>query len=94
MDKLELFNRVAFLVKQDAVTKYIAIKSLDVPWANTNLDSLDAIMMCVYLSEIYGVEEETSKQFEFTTPKELMDLLDANKTKEPASIEEAMEVIV
>lgn len=94
MDKLELFNRVAFLVKQDAVTKYIAIESLDVPWANTNLDSLDAIMMCVYLSEIYGVEEETSKQFEFTTPKELMDLLDANKTKEPVSIEEAIGVIV
>lgn len=94
MDKLELFNKVAEVVKENSVTGYTPIESLDIPWASTNLDSLDAIMMCVYLSEMYGVEEETSKQFVFTTPKELIDLVEANKSKEPTSVEEALGGIV
>ena len=94
MDKLELFNAVADIVKENSVTKYVHISALDIPWAETNLDSLDSIMMNVYLSEIYQVEEEASKQFLFTTPKELLDLVEANKTTEPASIEEAIKVVI
>jgi acyl carrier protein len=94
MDKLELFNKVAEVVKLNSVTKYKPISTLDMPWADTNLDSLDSIMMCVYLSEIYNVEEETSKEFVFTTPKELIDLIEANKTTEPESLDAAIAGIV
>jgi acyl carrier protein len=94
MDKLELFNKVAEVVKLNSVTKYKPISTLDMPWADTNLDSLDAIMMCVYLSEIYNVEEETSKEFVFTTPRELIDLVEANKTTEPESLDAAIAGIV
>ena len=94
MDKLELFNKVAEVVKLNSVTKYKPISTLDMPWADTNLDSLDAIMMCVYLSEIYNVEEETSKEFVFTTPRELIDLVETNKTTEPESLDAAIAGIV
>lgn len=94
MDKLELFNKVAEVVKLNSVTKYNPISTLDMPWADTNLDSLDAIMMCVYLSEIYNVEEETSKEFVFTTPRELIDLVETNKTTEPESLDAAIAGIV
>jgi acyl carrier protein len=94
MDKLELFNKVAEVVKLNSVTKYKPISTLDMPWADTNLDSLDAIMMCVYLSEIYNVEEETSKEFVFTTPRELIDLVEANKTTKPESLDAAIAGIV
>lgn len=94
MDKVELFNAVADIVKEGSVTGFTPITVLDTPWAETNLDSLDAIMMCVYLAEIYVVEEEISKHFVFSTPKELFDLLEANKTKDPESLEEALKVVV
>lgn len=94
MDKVELFNAVADVVKEGSVIGFNPITVLDTSWAETNLDSLDAIMMCVYLSEIYGVEEEISKHFVFATPKELFDLLEANKTREPESLEKALKVVL
>ena len=94
VDKLELFNTLALVVKEGAVTEYIPISNLDTPWGETNLDSMDAIMMNVYLSEVFGVAEETSKQFMFTTPKELLDLVYEHKTITPNSIEEVLQVVL
>jgi acyl carrier protein len=94
MDKLELFNKIADVVKENSVIKYTHIATLEMPWAETNLDSMDAIMMSVYLSEIYHVDEEVSKQFTFTTPKELMELIETHKTVEPESIDEAIQAVI
>ena len=93
MDRLELFNKVALAVKADSVTGYTPISDLNITWDKTGLDSLDAIMVNVYLAEVFGIDEEVSKQFMFTTPNELLDLVEHHKTITPASIEEILEVI-
>jgi hypothetical protein len=52
---------------------------------------MDALMMVIFLSDIYGLPEAAAKEFQFTTPAELFALVDQHKTKEPATLEEAME---
>jgi acyl carrier protein len=90
MDRIELFNRLARKARP-AHADYVPIESLDIPWPETGLDSMDAMMMVIFLSDIYGIDEQTSKEMQFTTPAELFALVDKHKTQEPATIDEAME---
>lgn len=90
MDKIELFNALARKARP-AHADYTPIDSLDVPWPETGLDSMDSMMMVIFLSDIYGIDEQTSKEMQFTTPAELFALVDQHKTKEPSSLDEAME---
>ena len=89
MDKIELFNRLARLARP-AHTDYTPVTSLDVTWAETGLDSMDGLMLAIFYSDIYGVPEAVAKEFSFTTPAELLALMEQHKTKEPATIEEAV----
>jgi len=90
MEKIELFNALARKARP-AHADYTPIESLDIPWPETGLDSMDAMMVVIFLSDIYGIDEQTSKEMQFTTPAELFALVDQHKTKEPATLEEAME---
>lgn len=90
MNRLDLFNALARKARP-AHADYVPIDSLDVPLPETGLDSMDGLMLVIFLSDIYGISEEASKTFTFTTPAELFAEVDKHKTKEPASIEEALE---
>lgn len=92
MNKIELFNRLARHARP-AFQDYKPLETLDIPFSETGLDSMDSLMITIYLSELYGVEEAVAKEFKYTTPAELFELVVANKTKEPASVEEAMEQV-
>jgi hypothetical protein len=89
MDKIELFNRLARLARP-AHTDYTPVTSLDVPWAETGLDSMDGLMLSIFYSDIYGVPEAIAKELVFATPAELATAMEQHKTKEPATIEEAV----
>lgn len=89
MDKLELFHAVARVAKPVHLT-YTPIASLETPFKEANIDSLDVLLICVYFSELYGIEEEVAKTMLPTTPQEIFDFLEIHKTKEPASIEDAV----
>jgi acyl carrier protein len=90
MDKIELFNALARKARP-AHCDYIPIESLDIPWAETGLDSMDALMMVIFLSDIYAIPEMAAKEFQFATPAELFALVDQHKTTEPETLEAAME---
>ena len=62
---------------------------------NTGLDSLDMIMLSVYLSELYGVPEEVAKTMSgVVTLKDIIVWMNDNKTKEPAAtVAECLESI-
>jgi hypothetical protein len=92
MDKIELFNALARKARP-AHAYYKPIETLDIPWPETGLDSMDALMLIIFLSDIYGVDEQTSKEFQFETPAGLFALIEQHKTKEPATIEEALEYV-
>lgn len=90
MDDINLFNRLARLARP-AHTEYVPVTSLDIPWPETGLDSMDSLMMSIFYSDIYGVPESIVKEFTPQTPAEMIALMKEHKTQEPASIEEAME---
>lgn len=85
MDKLALFNALVKVVRP-AFSDYIPQTTLQVKFPDTGLDSLDALMMTIYLSDIYGIPEEVAKQFSFSTLEELFVLLEKNATRTPVSV--------
>lgn len=92
MDDLELFNRLARIARP-AHTQYEPIETMDIPLPETGLDSMDGLMLSIFYSDIYGVPDAVAKEFSFTTPAELLALMKQHKTKEPATIEEAVEAV-
>jgi acyl carrier protein len=92
MDKLELFNRlIAIVTPVNSMGAKGA--SLDQPLAETGLDSLDLLMMAIYLSDIYGVPEEIAKTMEPVTVGDMFAFMEQHATKTPTSIQEAMESV-
>ena len=92
MDYLHLFNEVIKVATPLNSNKATAT-SLDQLLIETGLDSLDLLMVTIYLAEIFGVSEEIAKQVQAKTVSELINYMHFNRTKEPVSVEEAIEGI-
>ena len=93
MDKIELFNKLARHIRP-AFYDYKDITSLDTELKDTGLDSLDFVMMGIYLATVYGVPDEIAKDFAPTTVGQFFDLMEQHKTQEPpATVEEALEMV-
>lgn len=89
---IELLNNVARIVKP-SMPDFNGVKTMEGTLKDAGLDSLDWLMMMLYLCEIYGIPEEIGKEFYPLTVQDLYDLLMQHKTREPSSIEEALNVI-
>jgi acyl carrier protein len=92
VDFIELFNVVARVAKPAHMSFKLA-ESMEDKMAELSIDSLDGLVMLMYFCELYGVDDETSKEWHPTTVQEVYDLLMANKTIEPESVEQAKEQI-
>jgi acyl carrier protein len=91
MNFIEIFNYVA-KVARPAHTKASIAESMDDIFQDIGLDSLDGLVMLMYFDELYGIDDAVSKEWSPKSVQELHDLVMANKTKEPASMEEVIEV--
>lgn len=89
---LDLFNGVA-KVARPAYAALAQAQSMDEKFADIGIDSLDGLLMIVYLTELYGIEDEVCKEWHPETVQQLYDLIMANKTKEPDSVEQALKDI-
>jgi acyl carrier protein len=92
IDFVELFNRVAQVAKP-AHPDFNNATSMDDKMSEIDIDSLDGLLMMMFLCELYGIDTEQTKDWYPTTIQEVYDLLQANKTTEPTSIEEAIKAI-
>jgi acyl carrier protein len=92
MDYLHLFNEI-IKVATPLNTSKAKATSLDQPLADTGLDSLDLLMVSIYLAEIFGVSEEIAKEVKAKTVSDLINYMHFNRSKEPASVEEAIKAI-
>ena len=90
MNFLDLFNAVAEVARPIHV-KYTPVPDKSSPIADFGMDSLDMLMVCVYLCELYGIPEEIGKDMTGSTVQEIEDFISAHKTQEPESIEQAVE---
>ena len=62
--------------------------------ADLGIDSLDGLVMMMYLCELYGIpDNDETKDWHPLTVQECYDLMMNNKTIEPESIEKAREQI-
>lgn len=89
---LQLLNAVARAAKPD-YQEFVPFQDMVTPIVQSNLDSLDLLITSMYMCELYGIDQETSKGMAPTTPQELLDFLNEYKTKEPQSVETALKEI-
>lgn len=89
---IELFNKVA-RVARPAHHEFVPIQSMEERFEDGSLDSLDMLMVAMYMSELYGIDDEVAKELKPETVQEMFDLITLHKTKEPESIEAAMKEI-
>jgi len=68
----------------------VNVTDLDTPIADTGLDSLDLLMVGIYLSDVYGVPEEIAKTMQPVTVRDMFEFMCQHKTKEPTSVEAAL----
>jgi len=90
MDFLELFNAVAKVVKP---MDFVPVESKDKLFRETNIDSLDMLMITVYMCELFGISEEIGKGLKPTNVTEIETFVTQHATKRPASVQEAVESI-
>lgn len=90
MDFLKLFIEVAKVAKPTHTD--LNITDPDEPLKSV-LDSLDNLMIGIFLCDIYGISEEVGKTCQATTVNEYLNFVNINKTKEPESLEKAVESI-
>jgi acyl carrier protein len=91
-DYIELLNGIIQIARPVSAEE-LKLTSLDVELKDTGLDSLDFLMVGVYLSEIFGVSEEDMKEMKETTVRGMLDYMLAKKTKEPESVASAIDSI-
>ena len=92
MNFIEIFNVVARVAKPVHMS-FKPAEAMEDAMADLGIDSLDGLVMLMYFDEIYGIDDEVSKEWHPATVQELHDLVMANKTIEPESIEKIKEQI-
>ena len=92
MDFLDLFNKIARFTKP-AHSDFTPLASMDIEFTETELDSMDMLIVAMYLSDLYGISDEDSKSLLPKTVAELKEMIDKLKTCEPESVEAAMKSI-
>lgn len=102
MDKIELLNKVIGIAKPAGLERP-EVKSMDENLLDLGLDSLDTFLLTVYLGDVYGVEETKLRDLRpeiieisegstrrVLTVDRVFAFMEEHKTKEPASLEEAL----
>lgn len=92
MNFLQLLNAVARVAKP-AHRDLAPIDDMDVKFTETDIDSLDGMMVVMYFAIIHDIEDDLVKDFHPETPQQLHDFIEQHKKRDPESIEAALEMI-
>ena len=92
IDFIELFNGVA-RVARPAHFEFVPITSMETKFVDSAFDSLDMLMIAMYMAEIYEIDDEIAKELHPETMQEMLDLINLHKRRDPESIAWAMELI-
>jgi acyl carrier protein len=89
---IELFNQVARVAKP-AHADFNNAKAMSDKMVDIGIDSLDGLLMMMFFCELYGIDPEITKEWFPLSLQEFYDLVDAHKTTEPSSIDDAIKAI-
>ena len=70
----------------------VKVDNMEAPWAEFQIDSLDLLMVCIYMCDLYQVPEEIGKTMYPKTPASMKEFLEANG-KEPEDLAAALEAL-
>ena len=89
---LELFNAVVKIAKpfHDEAPD---LEALDVKFADTTIDSLDMLVIIMYLGEIFDISEESAKDLRVPTVRDLYDFIKENGKRFPEDLMAALEEV-
>jgi acyl carrier protein len=85
-DFIRLFNACAVLAKTPS-NPPVAAGSLDDLFPDLNIDSLDGLILGMYLCDAFGVSEEVGKTMQVRSVGEMRDFLVANATIQQINVE-------
>lgn len=89
MDYLKLLNGLARRIKP-AHSAYREAAALDEQLGDTGLDSLDVVLLAVYVCETFGIPEEVGKTLNARTFEDIVRFAETHGTRVPGSVEEAL----
>ena len=89
-DFIRLFNACATLAKTPT-NPPIAARSLDDLFPDLNIDSLDGIILGMYLCDAFGVAEEVGKTMQVRSVGDTKAFLVANTTVESIDVDKVIE---
>ena len=92
IDFIELFNKVG-RVARPSHHAFVPVSSMEDRFEESCFDSLDMLMIVMYMSEIYDIDDEIAKEMHAETMQEMYDLIQQHKKRDPESLEWAMEMI-
>ena len=98
--KIELMNHIIALARPVS-SEELKITTLDTEMKDTGLDSLDFLMVGIYLGDVYGLTEEDLKGMQPKPPAEgeepksftirdIFKYVEEHATKKPTTVEEAI----
>ena len=87
---LELLTGLAKIVKP-LHRNTVTVPDMDVEFKEIDIDSLDTLMLTIYTCELYGIDEETGKECNPKTARELWDFIQAHKTRDVTDVAAALE---
>lgn len=91
-DFIKLLNDVAKKAKPHG-NDLLKITSMDQDLRDCGLDSLDMLVVGMYLCEVWDIDNETSKNMNGHTPELLLGFLDVHGARKPNTYEEAVSLI-
>jgi hypothetical protein len=92
MNFIELLNGVA-RVARPAHHEFVPIELMEERFVDSCFDSLDMLMISMYMAMIYDIDDEIAKELRPETVQEMYDLIQQHKKRDPESMEWAMELI-
>lgn len=92
MNFLDLLNAVA-RVARPAHHEFVPITSMDEKFEESCFDSMDMMMIGMYMAMIYNIDDDIAKDLRPETPAQMLAEIEQHKTQDPESIESAMELI-
>ena len=92
MNFIDLFNGVA-RVARPAHHEFVPMLAMEERFEESCFDSLDMLMIAMYMAMIYDIDDEIAKELRPETLQEMYDLVQQHKKRDPESIEWAMELI-
>ena len=92
MDFLELLNKVA-RVARPAHHEFIPMQNMHEKFEESCFDSLDMLMIGMYMGMIHDIDDDIAKEFQPETPQSMLEFIEKHKKRDPESIEWALEQI-